>query len=109
MKKPRASTIVLILLLLATNAFWLYGAIDQGVTLMYTESSYQYAQSNYEQLLTLSDKNLIGKSANEVMTLIPTANNGLEPHFKEGCLYYDQICLRLGPGNIIEGYGKNAL
>jgi len=109
MMKPKLSTMVLVLLLIASNAFWFYGAIDQGVTLMYTESSFQYAQSNYEQLLALTDENLIGRSANEVITLIPVDNNGLEPFLKEGCLYYDQICLRLGPSNIIEGYGKNVL
>ncbi len=109
MAKPKVSTIVLILLLLASNVFWFYKLIDQGVTQMYSDSSVEYAESNYSQLVVLSNLNIVGKSAAEVMLLLPKDIKGLDPFIKGGCLYYSQVCIRLNSNNIVEGFGGNAL
>ncbi len=108
-KRKRKTTItILILLLICSNLFWLFAVFDQAVTLTYTKDSYRYSQSNYEQLLELADKGLIGMSADEVIELVGTDGGGLKPFLKEGCLFFDQVCLRLDSNNVIEGFGKHA-
>ena len=109
MKRPRLTTIILALLLIGSNLFWIYGIVDQGVTLTYTESSFESAQSSYEQLLILANKNPVGLSAEEAMAKVGKDIRGLDPFIKEGCLYFGQVCLRLDSKGVIEGYGKNAL
>lgn len=109
MTKPWMPTIVLSVLLIGSNLFWLYGAIDQSVSLKYSEMSFESAQSNYEQILVLANKSLIGLSAIEAIELVGKDIHGLDPFIKEKCLIFGQICLRLNTENIIEGFGEKAL
>ena len=91
MQGTRLTKIILAVLLIGCNFYWMYRFMDQGVTLTYTESSNETAQSNYEQLLVLANAKLIGLSANEAIEKLGKDIYGLDPFIKERCLYFGQV------------------
>lgn len=92
----------LTLLLLSSNAFWVYTFIDNAVTRMYSDASLDISNQMYRQTLVLSNLNLIGTSLEEAKTKIGKDIHGFEPFEKEGCLYVGQICLQISKENTIE-------
>ena len=98
--KFKLTIIFLILALVVTNAYWLFAIVDQGVTLTYTEDSFETAQKQYEQTVILANLQLIGSSAEEAMKKIGKDVYGLEPFIKEGCLWAGEVCLLLEDGRV---------
>lgn len=93
--KSRTWIIVLILLLLVSNAYWVYNTIDFGVSYTYLEASAEHASKRAEQAMQLANLNLIGLDADEAQALLRNDVVGLEAFEKEGCMWVGGICLRL--------------
>ncbi|MFO6423617.1 hypothetical protein [Motilimonas sp. KMU-193] len=91
----------LFVLLLASNAFWFFAAIDQGISFTYLEASYETLERAHQQLIQLSNLNLIGLTADEAKHLIGHDVYNSEPYIKEGCLQAGQICMKLDGANQI--------
>ena len=92
----------LVTLLLGSNAFWMYALVDDAVTCMYSDASYDMTDQMYRQSLALSNLNLVGLSINEAKGKIGKDIHGFEPFEKEGCLYVGQICLQVSENRTIE-------
>ena len=106
--KTKLTVIFLILTLVGTNAYWMYAVLDQGVTLTYTEASFETAQKQFEQTVILSNLQLIGLSTEEAIEKIGKDVYGLDPFVKEGCIWAGQVCLLL-ENNKVSKIGHGAL
>jgi hypothetical protein len=94
--------IALVALLLGSNAFWMFALLDDAVTCMYSDASYDITNQMYRQSLALSNLNLVGLSVDEAKVLIGKDIHGFEPFEKEGCLNVGQICLQVSNSRTIE-------
>ena len=92
----------LVTLLVGSNAFWMYALVDDAVTCMYSDASFDLTNQMYRQSLALSNLNLVGLSVDEARAKIGKDINDLDPFEKEGCLYVGQICLQIGSNGTIE-------
>lgn len=99
--------VALVLLLLLTNAFWFYAIIDQGISFTYLEASRDSATQDLAETRRLANLDLIGRGADEAKALVGESLSGFEPFEKEGCLYVDQVCLRLSDERIVIGFGAS--
>lgn len=106
-RKIKLTTVFLVLALFATNTFWAYRVFDLGVTLTYMEASFDHIRNQYEQMVVLSNLQLVGLSAEEAKERIGKDIRGLDPFVKEGCLWVGQVCLRL-QDNVVVGIGSEA-
>ena len=96
--------ITLVILLLGTNTYWLYTAIDTGVTITYREASFDATAKGYEQVIRLANLNLLGMSADEAILKIGLDSYGSEPFEKEGCVYAAQVCVILDEDRKVVGF-----
>lgn len=99
----RTWIILLVVLLISSNAFWLYRGIDFGISYTYLEASLDDASRRAEQATRLANLNLIGLSADEVQMRIESAVSGAELFEKDGCLIADGICLKLDDDRVVVG------
>ena len=97
--KSKSWIVLLLITLLASNLFWFFQLLDAGVTATYQDASYEAMRKDFQQLLILSNRNVIGKSAEEIVRLIGKDVYGSEPFVKDGCLVVSQMCLRLDSNN----------
>lgn len=93
--KSRIWIIILIVLLLGSNAYWIYNTIDFGLSYTYLEASAEHASKRAEQAIQVANLNLIGLDADEAQALLHSDAYDLETFEKEGCLWVGGICLRL--------------
>lgn len=93
--------IVLFVLLFASNVFWFFAALDQGISFTYLEASYETLARSHQQLTHLANLNLIGLSADEAQHLIGQDVYNSDLHIKEGCLWAGQVCMKLDEANHI--------
>ena len=69
----------LIVLLLGTNGFWLYAFVDDAVTCMYSDASYDMTDQMYRQSLAIANLNLIGLTVDEAREKVGKDIHGLDP------------------------------
>ena len=62
-------TVALLALLVASNLFWLYNSIDQGISHTYLEASFNSANQALSDLFVLSNPLFRGKSTAEIREL----------------------------------------
>ena len=91
----------LVAALIITNGYWLYNAVDNGVSYTYLEASFDSATKSLEQTTRIANLNVIGKTADEILKLLNPNVYGLEPFEKEGCIYAAQVCLKLDEARIV--------
>ena len=82
----RITIIILCLLLVASNIFWLYSAIDSGVTRAYMGQQIYEADNSSDQAVGMLKKLLTGKTKSEVQALAQEFSD-IESFEKEGCLW----------------------
>ena len=80
----------------------MYGLVDDAVTGMYADASYELTEQMYLQSLALANLNLIGMSVDEAKEKVGSDIDGFDPFEKEGCLYVGQICLQVDSNRTIE-------
>lgn len=98
---------ILAILLILTNSFWVYNILDDAVTCMYSDSSFELTQKMYEQTTMIANLNVIGKHADEVLAQLTPDVYGLEPFEKEGCIIAGQVCLELNESRVITAVGRD--
>jgi predicted metal-dependent TIM-barrel fold hydrolase len=97
----RSWVIVLAILLIGSNAYWLYNTVDFGITHSYLEASYEHEQKRAAQAIYLANLNLVGMHADAAKSRIGKDVSGLDSFEKEGCLYVGGICLRLDDNRLV--------
>lgn len=94
--------ILLVVLLVVSNGFWIFRFIDIAITETYTKATHELTDQMYNQLLVISNLNLVGVDVNEAKVKIGKDIHGLDLFEKEGCLFAGQICLQIGDNRTIE-------
>jgi hypothetical protein len=84
---------VLVLLLIVTNGFWLYGAIDQGVTLSYRDQQVYELEETRKQLMAVMPK-LASNLTKEDIVSMASEHTDQEVFEKEGCTWVGWIGLK---------------
>ena len=77
---------VLVVLLLATNAIWLFGIIDQSVTLSYRDQQVYELEETRKQLMAVFPELAKELSKEEVISIVTKTTNQ-EAFEKEGCIW----------------------
>ncbi len=96
-------------LLVVTNGWWLYSAIDQAVTLSYRDQlMYEYA-NRIVALSKLSSHLLRGRSETEVRTLLSEVLPDEKPFTKDGTLNITWLSFTLDDKNAIVGVEDDQL
>jgi hypothetical protein len=101
--------ILLVTLLLGTNAFWILSIIDDAVTCSYSDASFDTTLKMYNQTIVLANLDLKGKTAEQAISLIGKDVYGLSPFIKDGCVNVGQVCVQLNEDNVVIGFGDTAL
>ncbi|MGI9341496.1 MAG: Imm58 family immunity protein [Gammaproteobacteria bacterium] len=89
--------VALVLLLLGSNLFWIFHAIDDGVTVTYMEASLDSLRDSQSAAITLANLNLIGLPADVALEKI-RARVDASPVFEkpsENCIVVSQVCVQL--------------
>jgi hypothetical protein len=84
---------VLVLLLIVTNGFWLYGAVDQGVTLSYRDQQIYQLEETRKVLMAVIPK-LASNLTKEEIISIASEHTDQEVFEKEGCTWVGWIGLK---------------
>lgn len=82
-------------LLLATNGFWLYSAIDLAVTEKYRQQTEYESESRIEILEQLCSKLVGGMPKSEATELLSELSPDFEPYEKEGRLNIIWLALKV--------------
>ena len=86
MKIWKITTFVLIIALIGSNGWWLYSAIDAGVTNKYQEQMMYERTGMLKQLISVTPELSSEKSKNEIVTIVKKSTD-LEPFEKEGAVW----------------------
>ena len=91
------------LLLLITNGFWLYAAIDLAVTEKYRQQGEYEAENRIKALEGLCNKLVSGMPKPEAVTLLNSLSPDFEVYEKEGHLNTIWLSLKIDEhGNVAE-------
>jgi hypothetical protein len=82
----KITTFVLIILLIGSNAWWLYSAINTGVTNMYKEQMIYERTEMLKQLISVTPELSSAKSKNEIVSIVKKSTD-LAPFEKEGFVW----------------------
>ena len=82
----KIAIVTLVILLLLTNAWWLYGAIDSGVTQKYEDQELYELRNSRKQALGMLQEALQGRNKADVKSIAEKFWD-LESYEKEGCLW----------------------
>lgn len=90
-------------LLVGSNGWWLYHAIDQGVTDMYREQTMYEAANRVTALSVIATETVRGKTKTEASALLQRLFPGKAPFEKDGALHTTWITLTLSKEGIVSG------
>lgn len=90
-------------LLIASNAWWFYQAVDHGVTLAYRDQALYEASKTTDALSKLSGHLVKGKSKAEATALLQAVFPEEQPYQKEGALHITWLALSLDSSGAIQG------
>ena len=89
------------MLLLISNAFWLYTAIDHGLTDTYAEQHADFNHKMLEQTARIANLNIIGMHAAEAKSKLGLSVYGFVPYEKDGCIIVGEVCLKLNKEHVV--------
>jgi hypothetical protein len=85
-------------LLVATNVWWAYRALDAGVTLTYLRASYDTSETQLATARAVIDALLQeGASRESIIRAAKAASKDAEPYEKNGAVWVGQLGLRFSP------------
>ena len=94
--RRKAPIIVLAVLLVGSNLYWLYQMVDIGISNTYREASFDTLRSSYDAAIGLVNLNLVGLSADEALAKISAAEVSSAVFEKsDGCIYVSEVCVQL--------------
>ncbi len=103
MKRSRLGIIVLIVLLVGSNAWWAYRTLDNGITHTYLNDSMEHASRGLNQAMAILP--LVAKGANreEIISAASKASNLDSPPFeKDGYVFVGELGLKFdGAGKFV--------
>ncbi|KKA45994.1 MULTISPECIES: hypothetical protein [Salinivibrio] len=86
---------VLIILLVGTNAFWFYQALDSGITAAYRDDSIDKLQETQAQLMAAIPKLAASQEKAEIVAAFESVTDQ-ETYEKEGCTWVGWVGLKFG-------------
>ena len=92
---------VLLILLLTTNAFWLYSAIDNGVTASYRDQQIHELNETRKQLMAVLPELSAGLNKDEIVSISKKHTN-LEPYEKDGCSWVGWLVFKFDENNKLQ-------
>ena len=102
MSKSSIVIVLLLVALLASNAFWFYAAIDLGITATYRETVLEEHREALWQTLAMLP-HVASDAAGREAVLAAAAQGGDEAFEKEGFVWIGRLGLRFDPaGRLIE-------
>jgi hypothetical protein len=96
----KTATAVLGALLVVTNAWWLYVAIDHAVTKSYRDQVLFEQSNRVLALSALADEFVRGLGRDEAMALLQKTQPGQTPYEKDGALNTFWVSLLLEEGKV---------
>jgi hypothetical protein len=106
MTNPRwkATALGLGVAFLATNAWWLYNAIDAGITATYRDQTAQECEAQASQLEVIANHYVAGKSLSEVQPFLlsTAAASDIFPKPEERLIVVGTLALRISPDNTVK-------
>lgn len=99
----KTALLILAVLLLATNGFWLYRTLDNGITSTYREVSLRENQEALAQALQIIRVSRPTATREEVIEAAQTSHESSRPFEKEGYLWTGRLGLRFSEdGKLVE-------
>jgi len=97
--------VALALLLVGSNLFWIFRAVDDGVTVTYMEASLDSLRDSQSAAITLANLNLIGLPADVALEKIRARVDAASVFEKqsENCIVVSQVCVQLGDSGRVSG------
>ena len=103
MNKRVVGVVILAVTLLATNAWWLYGAIDFGITHTYAMDSCELTTQELAQLKAILPLVIRSGSTREEIVAAAQLEPWHAPFEKQGAVWVGQLGLRFTPdGHFVE-------
>ena len=93
---------VLVILLLLTNAWWFYGAIDSGVTRKYIDQELNGLRHSKKQAVGMLKETLLGRKKEEVKSIAEMYSDR-ESYEKEGCLWVGWYGFKFSQNDELQG------
>ena len=62
-------SLMLVILLVVTNGYWIYSAIDRAISKTYADASFNSLQGAHNSLISLSTPLLLGRTSAEIRSL----------------------------------------
>jgi len=97
--------VALALLLVGSNLFWIFRAVDDGVTVTYMEASLDSLRDSQSAAITLANLNLIGLPADVALEKIRARVDAASVFEKqsENCIVVSQVCVQLDDSGRVSG------
>lgn len=95
---------VLATLLVLTNAWWFYGALDAGVTQTYREQVLLEREQQVKQLRSIANRYASGRPLSEVKRLLGSLNPLEDMFEKDGRLVVGYLSVEIGPGETVKSF-----
>ena len=92
---------LLLALLVGTNGYWFYGAIDQGVTLSYRDQQIHELDETRKQLMAVLPDLAVEHTKNEVVAIV-SKHTDRAVYEKEGCTWAGWVGLKFGDAGNLE-------
>jgi len=96
----KTATAVLGALLVVTNAWWIYAAIDRAVTQSYQDQVLYEQNNRVLALSALADQLVKGMGRDEAMALLQKSQPTETPYEKDGALNTSWVSLLLEEGKV---------
>jgi len=107
-RMPKIAIAVLAVLLVSSNTWWLYHAVDHGVTLAYRDQVLYEAANTNSALSKVSSHLMKGKTKDEADALLRTLFPAEQPYEKDGALHTTWLALQLNTNGAVAGVQKDA-
>ena len=99
----KSALVILTLLLLATNGFWLYHTFDTGITITHQDVSHRDTKEALAQALKIIKASEPTASREEVMEAAQIPSNSTEAFEKDGYVWIGRLGLRFSEdGKLLE-------
>jgi hypothetical protein len=94
-KRSQRGVVVLIVLLVGTNAWWAYRTLDNGVTQTYLNDSMEHASRGFNQAVAILPLVARGANRDEIVSAARQASKLDSPPFeKDGYVFVGELGLK---------------
>ena len=95
MKRSRLGVIVLLVLLVGSNAWWAYRTLDNGITQTYLNDSVEHSSRGFNQAVAILPLVARGANRDEILSAALQASKlGSPPFEKDGYVFVGELGLK---------------